>query len=94
VVKMVPPPSLLCWKPPISIQLFLKDPDPSRCFQAHPQSPSPRHLRKHTRSQSPLPAALPGLTAHTTLSDSRQSRMCRHAVIATEAAMPRYFPSR
>jgi hypothetical protein len=29
-------------------------PDHSRCCQAHRQSPSPRHLRKHTRSQGPL----------------------------------------
>jgi hypothetical protein len=27
--------------------------DHSRCLQAHRQSPSPRHLRKHTRSQGP-----------------------------------------
>ena len=30
------------------------DPDLSRCLQAHRQSPSPRHLRKRTRSQGPL----------------------------------------
>jgi hypothetical protein len=30
------------------------DPDRSRCLQAHGQSPSPRHLRKRTRSQGPL----------------------------------------
>src|SRR4029077_16770206 len=29
------------------------DPDHIRCLQAHRQSPSPRHLRKHTRSQGP-----------------------------------------
>src|SRR4030088_1930533 len=37
----------------LTIQLSLKAPDPSRCCQAHRQSPSPRHLRKHTRSQGP-----------------------------------------
>src|SRR6516165_3775905 len=30
------------------------NPDHSRCLQAHRQSPSPRHLRKHTRSQGPF----------------------------------------
>jgi hypothetical protein len=30
------------------------DPDRSWCLQAHRQSPSPRKLRKHTRSQGPL----------------------------------------
>jgi hypothetical protein len=30
------------------------NPDRSRCLQAHRQSPSPRHLRKRTRSQGPL----------------------------------------
>jgi len=29
------------------------NPDHNRCLQAHRQSPSPRHLRKHTRSQGP-----------------------------------------
>jgi hypothetical protein len=29
------------------------NPDHSRCLQAHRQSPSPRRLRKHTRSQGP-----------------------------------------
>jgi hypothetical protein len=38
----------------LAIQLSLKDPDHSRCLQAHRQSPSPRHLRKHTRSQGPF----------------------------------------
>src|SRR6266568_4184731 len=37
----------------LTIQLSLKGPDHSRCLQAHRQSPSPRHLRKHTRSQGP-----------------------------------------
>src|SRR6266511_563962 len=37
----------------LTIQLSLKAPDPSRCCQAHHQSPSPRQLRKHTRSQGP-----------------------------------------
>jgi hypothetical protein len=37
----------------LTIQLSLKAPDPSRCCQAHRQSPSPRHLRKHARSQGP-----------------------------------------
>jgi hypothetical protein len=35
-------------------QLSLKDPDHSRCLQAHRQSPSHRVLRKHTRSQGPF----------------------------------------
>src|SRR6516225_2406146 len=38
----------------LATQLSLKDPDHSRCLQAHRQSPSPRHLRKRTRSQGPL----------------------------------------
>jgi hypothetical protein len=38
----------------LSIQLSLKDPDHSRCCQAHRQSPSPRLLRKRARSQGPL----------------------------------------
>jgi hypothetical protein len=37
----------------LAIQLSLKDPDLLRCYQAHRQSPSPHHLRKHTRSQGP-----------------------------------------
>jgi hypothetical protein len=37
-----------------TIQLSLKGPDRHRCCQAHRQSPSPHHLRKHTRSQGPL----------------------------------------
>ena len=37
----------------LSTQLSLKDPDDSRCLQAHRQSPSPRLLQKHTRSQGP-----------------------------------------
>jgi hypothetical protein len=37
----------------LTIELFLKDPKRSRCLQAHRQSPSPRHLRKHARSQGP-----------------------------------------
>src|SRR5262249_1213278 len=37
----------------LTIQLSLKGPDHSRCSQARRQSPSPRHLRKHTRSQGP-----------------------------------------
>jgi hypothetical protein len=35
-------------------ELSLTDPDRSRCLQAHRQSPSPRHLRKHAKSQGPL----------------------------------------
>ena len=35
-------------------ELPLKAPDLLRCCQAHRQSPSPRHLRKHTRSQGPF----------------------------------------
>jgi hypothetical protein len=35
-------------------ELSLTGPDRSRCLQAHRQSPSPRHLRKRTRSQGPL----------------------------------------
>src|SRR5207344_970246 len=38
----------------LSTQLSLKDPDDSRCLQAHRQSPSPCLLRKHTRSQGPF----------------------------------------
>src|SRR5262249_48687645 len=37
----------------LTVQLSLKGPDRDRCCQAHRQSPSPRHLRKHTRSQGP-----------------------------------------
>src|SRR6516225_8636307 len=37
----------------LAIQLSLKGPDLLRCCQAHRQSPSPHHLRKHTRSQGP-----------------------------------------
>src|SRR5215467_521522 len=37
----------------LAIQLSLKGPDLFRCCQAHRQSPSPLHLRKHTRSQGP-----------------------------------------
>ena len=32
----------------------LTDPDRSRCLQAHRQSPSPRRLQKHAKSQGPL----------------------------------------
>jgi hypothetical protein len=54
-------------------ELSLTGPDRSRCLQAHRQSPSPRHLRKRTRSQGPLlRRRYPGLDAHTTLSDTRQ----------------------
>ena len=38
----------------LAAQLSLKGSDHSRCCQAHRQSPSPRHLRKHTRSQGPF----------------------------------------
>src|SRR6516225_6296305 len=38
----------------LMIELSLKGPDRYRCCQAHRQSPSPHHLRKHTRSQGPL----------------------------------------
>src|SRR5215510_4660293 len=38
----------------LTIQLSLKGPDLLRCCQAHRQSPSPHHLRKHTRSQGPF----------------------------------------
>src|SRR6516164_6969836 len=38
----------------LTIQLSLKGPDRYRCCQAHRQSPSPHHRRKHTRSQGPL----------------------------------------
>src|SRR5205085_1183031 len=37
----------------LAIKLSLKAPDPFRCFEAHRQSPCPRYLRKHTRSQGP-----------------------------------------
>src|SRR3982075_829296 len=38
----------------LTVQLSLKGPDRCRCCQAHRQSPSPRHLRKRTRSQGPF----------------------------------------
>ena len=38
----------------LAIQLPLKVPDLIWCYRAHRQSPSPRHLRKRTRSQGPL----------------------------------------
>jgi hypothetical protein len=38
----------------LTTQLSLKNPDHSRCLQAHRQSPSHRLLRKHTRSQGPF----------------------------------------
>src|SRR5262245_8061726 len=38
----------------LAIELPLKAPDLLRCCQAHRQSPSPHHLRKHPRSQGPL----------------------------------------
>src|SRR6516164_5607881 len=34
--------------PPPTTQLSPMNPDHNRCLQAHRQSPSPRHLRKHT----------------------------------------------
>ncbi len=37
----------------LTIQLPLQVPDLFGCCQAHRQSPSPHHLRKHTRSQGP-----------------------------------------
>jgi hypothetical protein len=56
---------------PSALKLSLKGPDLFGCFKAHCQSPSPRQLRKHTRSQGLPPPALPGLDGHTTLSDTR-----------------------
>jgi hypothetical protein len=44
----------VCFFLRLAIQLSLKNPDHSRCLQAHRQSPSPRLLRKRTRSQGPL----------------------------------------
>src|SRR5215510_7647722 len=38
----------------LAIQLPLKVPDLIWCYRAHRQSPSPRYLRKRTRSQGPL----------------------------------------
>ncbi len=38
----------------LAIELSLKGPDLFGCFKAHRQSPSPRQLRKHTRSQGPF----------------------------------------
>src|SRR5215813_8220806 len=38
----------------LAVELSLKVPDLIRCYWAHRQSPSPRHLRKRTRSQGPL----------------------------------------
>ena len=35
-------------------ELPLTGPDRSRCLQAHRQSPSPRRLQKHAKSQGPL----------------------------------------
>src|SRR5208283_2905847 len=37
-----------------TIKLSLKGPDLFGCFKTHRQSPSPRQLRKHTRSQGPF----------------------------------------
>src|SRR5215472_2903371 len=59
----------------LAIQLSLKGPDLLRCCQAHRQSPSPHHLRKHTRSQGPsFHLALPSFDGTMTLSDSRSRR--------------------
>src|SRR5215470_19302538 len=38
----------------LAVELSLKVPDLIWCYLAHRQSPSPRHLRKRTRSQGPL----------------------------------------
>src|SRR5215471_12010638 len=38
----------------LAVELSLKVPDLIRCYRAHRQSPSPRPLRKRTRSQGPL----------------------------------------
>ena len=38
----------------LTIKLSLKAPDNFGCFKARRQSPSPRQLRKHTRSQGPF----------------------------------------
>ena len=38
----------------LAIELPLKGPDLFRSFKAHRQSPGPRHLRKHARSQGPF----------------------------------------
>ena len=38
----------------LAIELSLKGPDLVGRFETHRQSPSPRHLRKHTRSQGPF----------------------------------------
>ena len=46
-----------------AIELSLKGPDLVGRFKAHRQSPSPRHLRKHARSQGPsLPRNYPAST--------------------------------
>ncbi len=37
----------------LTVELSLKVPDPFRCCWAHRQSPGPRRLRKHARSQGP-----------------------------------------
>jgi len=39
---------------PCGNELPLTGPDRSRCLQAHRQSPSPRRLQKHAKSQGPL----------------------------------------
>jgi hypothetical protein len=38
----------------LAIRAFSDRPGSYRCLQAHRQSPSPRHLRKHAKSQGPL----------------------------------------
>jgi len=56
-------------------ELPLTGPDRSRCLQAHRQSPSPRRLQKHAKSQGPLLRwRYPAFDAPTTLSDSRNGR--------------------
>src|SRR5262249_25358350 len=51
VVEQVEAEARLCLR--LTVQLSLKGPGRDRCRKAHRQSPSPRHLRKHTRSQGP-----------------------------------------
>jgi hypothetical protein len=58
VNSRVPRPATLCrlsrLRLRLAVELSLKVPDLIWCYWAHRQSPSPRHLRKRTRSQGPL----------------------------------------
>ncbi len=59
----------------LAVKLSLKAPDPFRCFEAHRQSPCPRHQKKaHQKPGCFPPPALPGLNGRTTLSVTRPGR--------------------